>query len=45
MAALVELVNIFQVLDVKLDAKLKSPDSSTLECYSILLLPYHTSDG
>ena len=46
MAALVQHVNMFQVLDVKLDTKLKSPDSSftciTLECYSILLLAYYT---
>ena len=39
-------VNMFQVLVVKLDTKLKSPDSSftciTLECYSILLLAHYS---
>ena len=46
MAALVQHVNTFQVLHVKLDTKLKSPDTSftciTLECCSILLLAYYT---
>ena len=46
-AVLVVHVNMFQVVDVKTDTKLKSPDSSfsgtTFECYSILLLAYYTS--